>query len=468
MVTHALTDQFSTTGEWFLPNAPAASLFGSLSFVPSELIRLELNGAWSALDEVVARIVGVRPVVHGRTRDGETITLLRAHHNSLSLNLGPRGSAAKEQLVSTQLIVGAHLQADEPLAEMRCRIPGLPLWLGRPVVEVDFDSENGTHVTTYKAKCPPPDKIHVPAIDAAVTFGVSFHPNINPYQIVGNSSGWITFRPTKPRPLGWFLEQLEKITTLITFIAGTPMATDLILLPIHDEPPSEASLLLTQGDVELCRHKHETEFFLTRGRLGEIFPGLVASWFEKFPTVQMPSQLGMSVLGSQRLWLHVEFLSLMQSLEGFHRAVLDGLYMKPEEYEAVARTLCTAIPPNLSNDHRAALKARIRYGNEASLAKRLNALANRFSTPVRQQIFGRDGRVPRAWIDTRNYYTHWDEASREMVLENQGMIHANLRMRHFLRALYLDLVGVPHPIIQESLSNSCRESQHLLQANRQA
>ena len=42
--------------------------------------------------------------------------------------------------------------------------------------------------------------------------------------------------------------------------------------------------------------------------------------------------------------LHIEFLSLMQALEGFHRALYEGLYMDEQGYASVKKALGDAIP----------------------------------------------------------------------------------------------------------------------------
>lgn len=125
----------------------------------------------------------------------------------------------------------------------------------------------------------------------------------------------------------------------------------------------------------------------------------------------MPSQLALSVLSSDNLWLHVEFLSLMQALEGFHRATMPGLYTSEAEYEPVKQALNYAIPKVIGPDHKEALKSRIRYGNEVSLRKRVDALVGRLDLPVRKHILGGDGSVPRSWVVTRNYYTHSRQCS---------------------------------------------------------
>ena len=178
----------------------------------------------------------------------------------------------------------------------------------------------------------------------------------------------------------------------------------------------------------------------------------------------MPSQLALSVLSSENLWLHVEFLSLMQALEGFHRATMTGLYTSKAAYEDIRQKLSNAIPENVESDHRDSLRARIKYGNEISLRKRLDALLTRIQLPLRQHILGGDGGLPGRWVDTRNYSTHWDESSRSAVLEGIDMHRAIVRMRHLLRALYLDLVSIPQAGI-ESSGQRREQSQYLIQLN---
>jgi ApeA N-terminal domain 1 len=99
------------------------------------------------------------------------------------------------------------------------------------------------------------------------------------------------------------------------------------------------------------------------------------------------------------------------------------------------------------------------------LRKRLDALAQRLFLPLRQHILSEDGDVPQSWVDTRNYYTHWNEASRDSVLDGVEMHRAGVRMRHFLRALYLDFAGVPQEAIARALRNASGECQYLIQLN---
>ena len=154
-----------------------------------------------------------------------------------------------------------------------------------------------------------------------------------------------------------------------------------------------------------------------------------------------------------------------QALEGFHRATMDGVYVTKERYAEVEERVVQAIPNNVPPDLRTSLKARLRYGNEVSLRKRLDALALRIDADIRHRVLASNGRVPGAWVDTRNYYTHWDQATRQNVLDGGDMHRASVRMRTFLRVLYLNLVGIPTAAIAQALAGSSSESQYLSQLN---
>jgi hypothetical protein len=242
------------------------------------------------------------------------------------------------------------------------------------------------------------------------------------------------------------------------------MKADEVTLKIAEAVP-DMSVLVGWNNPGYCPYSSPHEFFVPCQAMSAGLDAVLQKWFDQYDALAMPSQLALSVLSSERSWIHVEFLLLMQALEGFHRAVADRTYMSTADYEKVCSVLTSAIPASVGSNHRNALKTKIKYGNELSLRKRLNGLAERLDTELRKRIFGAPGAVPQKWVATRNYYTHWDEASRNDVLDTAEMYYATVRLRHFLRVLYLDLVGVPPAAIAKALDGSNSECQHLIQLN---
>jgi hypothetical protein len=161
----------------------------------------------------------------------------------------------------------------------------------------------------------------------------------------------------------------------------------------------------------------------------------------------------------------LEFLSLLQALEGFHRATLSGIYMTDTDYEAVKKALGDALPLTVSPSHKSALKSKIKYGNEYSLQKRLNELVNALPDPIHKLAIGDAGDFPRPWIDTRNFFTHWDKELEHKIVTGQALYESNVRLRVLLRLVYLNYIGVDPQMLEKALSGTNPLAQHLIQLN---
>ena len=468
MSDRPLQQPFEATGTWHLPDSPDRVITGDL--------RYTVNGTELDLHEPFYVRRGVistsderprYPLIHGTTREGEAMTLLNAQSAGWSFNFSSGGFRESERVFSVWLLVGAHVPANFTYPKVGFRIPGLQVWLSRKVIEETLERDEATHESSvsYRVRGFREEKLRVPSIETTFGWGTSRHFNADAFTSIDVTvSGWLTIEPDSPKPLEWFIDQESKATTMLAFLAGTSMSPDLIEASI-DASTHRVSVMVTLRDAKYCSYKNLHDFFMPRGSMTVDLGTVLNNWFEVYEKVDKPSQLALSVFGSEKLWLHVEFLSLVQALEGFHRGLFEGKYMPDEDYEPIKDTLGKAIPSGLADDHKAALRARFRYGNQFSLRKRLDALAGRLSPALRAMIFGANGGVPGQWVDTRNFYSHWDESLSSKILDGQGMYYANVRMRHFLRALYLDLMRIPQEAILASLRNASDSSQHLIQLN---
>ena len=467
MTTYALSDSFSLSGEWYLPADAGQTIAGELQY-SQERTELRLHNTFRPLTGTISAgdIIPEYPVVHGVTTSGEAVTILRAIRSGYSFAFGAAGPRQAERLISSWLLIGQHVDAGTTYPEVRFRIPGLQVWLSRAIVQEKFgeSAEPGGRFHSFQLLPLQDESVRVPSLNATVVFMPSYTKSSDQFSIAMQSEAWIVIRPDTPQTLEWYLEQHGRLEPLLAFLAGTPMSPDRIEAKPGDQL-SAVAVQISMRDVHYCTFKGLHEFFMPRGTMDLDLPQLVNNWFELNQQVRMPSQLALSILGSERLWLHVEFLSLIQALEGFHRGLYPGTYMSDEAYEGVKRSIGGAIPNDIGADHRESLASRIRYGNQISLAKRLNQLVECLPESVRGGVLGTYGKIPRSWIDTRNYHTHWDEELRANVIEGQEMYYANVRMRSLLRALYLHHVGVPEAALLKAFTNTSNVSQQLMHVN---
>ena len=470
MTDYLLNVPFQISGEWYLPENPDRRIHGILSY-SVEHTKLQLEESFYPIDGLLGSTNTLKtyPVIHGISSEGDAMTLLDAQQTAFSLNFRSGGIKNKETVISSLLLIGAKIPADNSFKEMNFRLPGLQAWLCIPVIKESMDNDPSTsnRVLTFRVNPISEQSIRIRSINANVDWFSSWHSSHNPFKSIDFSvSAWVTFRPDEPQKIAWYFDQLDKLTTMLSFLAGTPMAPDCIETPFG-ESHKRVYMMATLYDVKYCSFDSPHEFFMPRAAIGIELSHVINRWYEVSTKVYAPSQLARSVLSSETLWLHVEFLSIMHALEGFHRALYDGNYMTKEEYEAPRKTLGDAIPSSLLPDHKAALKSRIKYGYQYSLRKRLDKLANSLPEKIRKKILGKEGDISQSWIDTRNYYTHWDEddESRKNVLDGQEMYDALVRMRIFLQVLYLQLMGVEEKAILNAFGNASRASQRLVRVN---
>lgn len=430
---HPITESAEFAGDWFLSGAEdARKIAGTLAW-SSQRASLELHDAFTPLqgtfygDEVRSY-----PAVFGTTINSQYITLLEASGVPKGINFGPAGIKQHERVVSSLVIVGAHVTSDTLYSEIRVRIPGLQIWIGRTGIRQTFISktEHSPAGVIYQVDGLPEETMEVPSLPATLGWGIdkNFSGDLVS-EISVKSSACLRIQPNQPQNLDWYFDQMGKATTLLAFMAGSPMSPDHIAAKVGDSG-NDVEVLVALRDAKYCEHKKGSDFYMLRNDMDADLGVVLMKWFELYPSFSAPSQLALSVLSSKDLWLHVEFLTLMQALEGFHRATIPA------------------------------------SKKQITLRTRLDALAMRLPLPLRQNILGSaDGLVPQSWIQTRNYYTHWNEAYRKSMLEGIEMHRAGVRMRHFLRVLYLDIAGIPHTAIIKSLGNACGESQYLIQLN---
>lgn len=454
----SIIDKHQWAGEWFLPSVPEHQVPGVLKWEGHA--SLQLNGSLELIrsGSFEALSIARHPVVHGVTTSGHRVTLLHVQKTGSGLHMGSAGVRFPANYRSSWIVVGDHVMEDTLYGSARFEVPGMDLWLNRHWFTANIDKE---FVSVVMRK-PEADIVEIESIEADVELALQVMTGpFGPNAITGRSVGTVTTRPKTKRSAEWHLDQMGKVLSLMAMVGGTSFAPRKIQLKIGDGAPLDA-LVALRASKECHLQKHH-EFYMLSSDAGLDVDKLVRSWFDLFEQLEMPIQLTLSALASDELWLHLEFLTLMQCLEGFHRASYPGLYMGRDDYEAVAAAVASAIPADLSPDHRRSLKSRIGYGNEISLAKRLGDLARQLDASLISYLLGGNGKVPQRWIDTRNYYTHWDEASRDKVLRNSELHHVNARLRHWLRALYLDRIGVPHDKILKAAQGGHKDSQFLLQ-----
>lgn len=316
----AISDTFEWMGQWFVPGDAQRLVPGRLTYTPKKA-ELRLTSSLIASPGMLAAPFASEQIVHGISDTTTQITLVKPVRSLASLSFGPGGVSNPESWVCPLVLVGGHVGEETTYPEMRARIPGFHIWQGRQLVEHQFDDTLSPYFDTYRTLKNTDTNVDLPTIDAQLSVFASHITSHDPFQIKVTFSGWVALKPRTPQNLGWYFDKLQMIVSALSFMAGSPMSPDGIMLATGDASRT-IDVLFTNRDMRYCVLTKLFEFFLTQGTMGASLESVLQKWADNYPAVKLTSALAESVFASRDvLWHHVEFLSWMQALEGFHRAL---------------------------------------------------------------------------------------------------------------------------------------------------
>lgn len=467
MTAYAIRDEVSFAGEWWLPAEPGRKIPGTLSWSNAGAV-LQIHDSFVPLRSgSLLQSSQPQPVVHGTTTDSKVVSVLEASWSRGNVSFGQAGLQRPESFISSLVVIGAHVDSQTRYTEMRVRVPGLQLWLGTGRIDETLIPSEGKRIACviYRVHLDAGESVEIPSLPATLSWGLDRQLSSDRQTTISvNSTGHLRIVPERAQDLDWYFAQLQKATILFSFIAGAPMTADGVVVKLA-ESESDVNLLVGWADAKFCTFRNPHEFYLLRGAMGSDVGEVLQTWYRRYDKVAKPSQLALSVLCSEGLWTHIAFLSLIQALEGFHRAAIEGHQLI--DGDATRGEFTKSTTPFVPHEEKPATRRspKVKHRDKVTLRTRLGELADRLDIAVRKSILGEDAVVPQQWIDTRNYYTHWIPALRDKALDPVGMHYATVRLRHFLRVLYLDFVGIPQAAIAKALDGSSAESQHLIQLN---
>ena len=150
-----------------------------------------------------------------------------------------------------------------------------------------------------------------------------------------------------------------------------------------------------------------------------------------------------------------QFLSYTQALESNLRKnekYIDK-YMGIEEYEDIKNQIIDFIQELIKNeDHKNSLGNKIKFGNEISLRKRLKELINDLKDYeiINKIIDRKKDKFIGEVVDTRNYYTHYDDSS-NFKKDNEKLHILNFKLKILIELIILKELGFYEEFIDDKL-----------------
>ena len=317
--------------------------------------------------------------------------------------------------VSAELaLVGAqYSEGEEALfSEFSFSVEGLDAWLSVSGIEIEQDIEDSdvlirVHVPDDIALTLPYD------IEMRFRFAFTFPsaPVISTQAAVQQTVSALV-KLKEPRPIDYFSSLAFKLCNFLTLALDRAVSIQSMTGYLDQETAEEQNRRIPVKvygqfppwpEKKLTIRWHDVLFRFPH--VASQLDNMMGKWFENYEIFEPAFKLYFASRTQPSQFLETRILWLTQALETLHRRSSDETEMSEDEFDSLRESVMQNCPPN----RRQCLRDRLRYDNELSFRHRITRLLE----PL-ERWFGDEGKC-RAFVnivcDTRNYLTHYDEAT---------------------------------------------------------
>ena len=432
-----MQEAFELKGFWWLPASPDEQISGVVKFDPDKGVTLEsIEGL-----EVQKLEIAVIDVILGTLQNGDDVSL----HECIILKQLFSSSIRCTHIKARYLIIGAHFPQCEDLKfkTVTVRYHNLDVWVqGFGSLDIDRSNDNKIeHQVTIKVKIPEPLKARInEEFELSLDVDYSLEERLLPYQgITAELRHFLSLEAIQETSWKNFQKILARIQDFISFAMNEPT------FPTEIKGTSEVTSEEVEGKTY---HKSVSLYYISisskriqriqtsnmRFSLMQIeqqFESIIKKWFEKAELLPI-YVLYFGNMYAPSTYLNLQFLSLVQAVEAYHRRVKGTTDLSPEKHQERYDAILEAVP----EEYREWVKQRLQHSNEVNLRRRLNLLVEEHSDILVKHIGKR--KFVSDVVNTRNYFTHYDEELKnKAITESKGLYVLCEKLKTLIEVCFL-------------------------------
>ena len=439
-----------------------ARVGGNLQFAPKGGISLELFDTARDPGAIFTGSSQHYPVILGQLHDGPAFTLLDCFPANTHFG---GGGFAQVSLVANQMLTGIHLRdpAQAVFDEIRVSMSSLNDWMGLRPIQQQM-SELPVPGTGRQAT------ISCRHYEMAGFSPLNGGPSLLTDQEFSTSFDWVESAsirnqfylrliPRNPFSLDACVQEVFRLQAFTSLLCGHQVFFREIRLyqaglQGRDRQMNVVRYLAEFGRAKEHRRSRRHDILLPLPNVWELLPEIWIQWIERYEQYRSAVELYTSTEVFVGQLLHFQLLAIIQALETLHRNRFGGNYLTATDYAAALTSFTPSIAAITDADLRSALKARLKYGNEYSLRKRLKELSKLLPMGVLALIHPKPVPFLEQAVDTRNYLTHFDASLKGIAFDGDELYWATRLLRWFFVAIILTDLGIPEGILVNALKQS--------------
>lgn len=430
-------------GRWWVGEDENNCVEGILTFnIISNTIKLKLIGSFSQSCELT-KCIEV-DFLHGFTTTGKKITLLRCYRRNLTMSTHGKTTV---EYNAQMLIIGNYYYDYNQIKFKNISVTYdlLDLWLSVFPFKI-YDGKDDNNIFRIEYVKPKLNKAVVDGINIEVVVDFKAirksYKGINlmltPYIRFSKEKGGITLAES--------FKEINKFGDLLTFCSDVYIKPIKISAKDTNDTNNEIIIRNSVDNSKKLEMTTNRDFILLYKDIKDDFQNYMSIWKEKYQILGPVIEYFVDA-HKGGMFTQVSFLKLLQSLEAFSRRNRNNFKEDKKEYQARVDRILGYIQ---TNEDREWLKEILKYSNEPSLHTRLkhifketNFLLNLSSKKIKKLVY--------KIVETRNYYTHFDETKKDKVLDMNTLFYLGQYIMLVLKSLFLKELGFDNDYIKKSI-----------------
>ena len=429
-----LHDEFSFTGHWWLPDKEDDKWFGTLSFQPGKVAKLELFVdtaiEWLTLDINMPRVLG-SVIIEDKVPSASNIfTLLNCVHSGSR----SQSSITKASFNVNFVIRGLWYSLTEEIRFKSANVEysSLTGWMPHVVSiasEMKQDSDLSLARLDARYEKTPSREIRLPSFNTSLFLNTDVEGNTSFHEIHLRQSKSISIVPDTKQSLKWFVDQIFVIRDLLSLLSGLHIEPKVISAVVSANDIANSKIDLTlyiYRSVRLPKVDESTDFGMPFPikLLGNQAQQAFRAWFDLSEDERVPYSLCLDVINNEHGYMKFEFLALVQALESHHQLYFEHEGRKRKRYKTK--------------------EGKVKK-NGPDLMDRLKELREHFpEDPVSDDDFLNSVK------DSRHYYTHYNPKKRIRALKDAKLYAAISRLVPLVAYFLYHRLNISDEIIFEA------------------
>lgn len=430
-----MNENIEYMGYWYLPNHENNKIYGKLNIYNDE-IKLEICGKFEGED--ISDGLQDIDTINGFTVCGKAITLFDNY--SIGMTMSMPGMITS-RYKSGYMIIGQEYKnkKDCILSSISCNYTNLFEWVN--ISGLEYGYEEGKIVVKYEY----PENYLYNLDDFTLEIYGNLSQKNNKSKVEMLQYVSIKFDNLKNCNFESALEIIFDFSRFLALCIGKSISPyDIKANNIDDKDVKIIIPIKNNFEKDIMNHDMLIPFKFINNE----FKKCLINWNLKKEKLEPVIDYVID-FNSKVFHMPLSFIKLSQAMETFSRRMRTNCKIDEDKHKQKIEYILDKIDVDEYKDW---LNEKLRYSNEPSLAYRIKQLLKEVDFIMNLNSAQRK-KIVNKIVDTRNYYTHFDESKKDLSMSVSEMFWISKYMEVVLRVLIMKELGIDEKSIQLQLKD---------------